>query len=100
MHRHDLHTRRRARAGAGYPPITVTVNVANSAAATLTNAPTVTGGGDPTARRDDKIPVAADACPNGWPRDALNPERADGCSLLDLVWAAGPFATRPRSTRG
>ena len=30
--------------------------------------------------------------PNGWAASALNPERADGCSLLDLVWAAEPFA--------
>lgn len=32
--------------GAAYPAIRITVNVANSAAATLANAVTVTGGGD------------------------------------------------------
>jgi peptidoglycan/xylan/chitin deacetylase (PgdA/CDA1 family) len=81
--------------GASYPPITITVNVANSAAATLTSTATVSGGGDETpASATDTIPVAADACPNGWPREALNPERADGCSLLDLVWQAGPFASQ------
>ena len=40
----------------------------------------------------DDVRVVADACPNGWATSALNPERADGCSLLDLVWAAEPFA--------
>lgn len=50
--------------------------------------------------------VVADACPNGWspdetvwfgpPRvdtDVANPEGADGCTLLDRVWAQEPFAT-------
>src|SRR3954453_3129904 len=73
--------------GAAYPPITMTVSVAGNAAATLNNAPTVLGGGDTTsAAAADPIPVAADACPNGWTAGPLNPERADGCSLLDLVW--------------
>jgi peptidoglycan/xylan/chitin deacetylase (PgdA/CDA1 family) len=91
--------------GEKYPPIVVTVGVANTAGALLRNAPTVAGGGDAAggAAADD-IPVVADACPNGWSREArvafgagadsgvLNPERPDGCSLLDLVWAAEPFA--------
>ena len=81
--------------GAAYPPVTITVNVANSAATSLTNTPTVSGGGDPDgASATDTIPVVPDACPNGWARSALNPERADGCSLLDLVWEAGPFASQ------
>lgn len=51
---------------------------------------------------------AQDACPNGWSPDAEvefappvpaveagvgNPERAGGCTLLDDIWAAEPFAT-------
>ena len=55
----------------------------------------MTGGGDPNgASATDTIPVSPDACPNGWARGSLNPERADGCSLLDLVWEAGPFASQ------
>jgi uncharacterized repeat protein (TIGR01451 family) len=56
-------------------------------------------------------PAAAqeqDACPNGWSPEAEvefappvpaveagvgNPERADGCTLLDDIWAAEPFQT-------
>jgi peptidoglycan/xylan/chitin deacetylase (PgdA/CDA1 family) len=80
--------------GAAYPPITVTVSVASSAAATVTNTASATGGGDAGgATASDPIPVAADACPNGWTAGALNPERADGCTLLDLVWADEPFAS-------
>jgi uncharacterized repeat protein (TIGR01451 family) len=81
--------------GAAYPPITITVNVANSAAATVTNVATVSGGGDADgATASDPIPVIADACPNGWPRSAVNPERTDGCTPLDAVWEAGPFASQ------
>ena len=80
-------------AGAAYPPITVTVAVGSAAAATVRRTATVTGGGDPDgAGAADDVGVVADACPNGWAASALNPERADGCSLLDLVWAAEPFA--------
>ncbi len=71
--------------GASYPPIRMTVAVASTAAATLRNAPTVAGGGDADgASATDDIPVAADACPNGWPATAANPEGADGCTPLDL----------------
>jgi Fe-S cluster biogenesis protein NfuA len=42
-------------AGASYPPITVTVNVASNAPATVTNAVTVSGGGDSNTH------IAADA---------------------------------------
>src|SRR5689334_23030957 len=87
-------------AGASYPPIKITVSVASNAAATLTNAPAVAGGGDATsASASDTIPVQADACPNGWSAEArvlgsdvVNPERADGCTLLDAIWDAEPFA--------
>jgi uncharacterized repeat protein (TIGR01451 family) len=88
-------------AGASYPPVRITVSVASTAAATLTNAPAVSGGGDGTsATASDAIPVAADACPNGWSNEArvldsgvVNPERADGCTLLDAIWDAEPFAS-------
>jgi uncharacterized repeat protein (TIGR01451 family) len=79
--------------GAAYPPIKITVNVANNAAPTLRNAPTVVGGGDASSSAAaDDIAVGVDACPNGWPASTLNPERADGCSLLDFVWDGEPFA--------
>ena len=90
-------------AGASYPPLTVNVTVANTAAASLANAPTVTGGGDATlATGADTIATAVDACPNGFaagqnvtfgpPTPVIdsgvtNPERADGCSLLDAIWS-------------
>ena len=71
--------------GASYPPIRMTVAVASNAAATLRNAPSVTGGGDADgASTTDDILVAADACPNGWPATPANPEGADGCTPLDL----------------
>jgi hypothetical protein len=74
--------------------------VGSNAPATLTNAPTVAGGGDgTTAAASDAIPIQADACPNGWPAetrvlgsDVVNPERADRCTLLDAIWDAEPFA--------
>src|SRR4051794_35672112 len=90
--------------GASYAPITLTVSVANTAAATLTNAPAVQGGGDTTAASgSDAIPLAIDECANGFaagqhitfgpPSPVIdsgvaNPERADGCSLLDAIWSA------------
>ncbi len=40
-------------ANASYPPITLTVNVANNAPASVINSGTVTGGGDPTPSTDD-----------------------------------------------
>ena len=81
--------------GGSYPPVKVTVNTANTTPATVRNAPTVSGGGDATPfSAADDIAVAADACPNGWPASASNPERADGCSLLDLVWEGEPFASQ------
>ena len=95
--------------GASYPPIKITVRVAASAAALLTNSATAVGGGDTSSdAASDAIPVQVDACPNGWsseetvsfgpPAPAIdsgvrNPERPDGCTLLDLVWNAEPFAS-------
>jgi peptidoglycan/xylan/chitin deacetylase (PgdA/CDA1 family) len=53
----------------------------------------------------------ADACPNGWsPEETVsfsppvpaietgvpNPERADGCTLLDVIWDGEPFPSHER----
>jgi uncharacterized repeat protein (TIGR01451 family) len=99
--------------GDSYPPITITVRVANNAAALLTNSASVVGGGDASSSSSaDTIQVRVDACPNGWsPEDevtfsppfapglhggirsgVLNPERPDGCTLLDAIWEGEPFA--------
>lgn len=50
---------------------------------------------------------ADDACPHGWSSEesvwfgppridsgVTNPERADGCTLLDVIWGAEPFTSR------
>ena len=101
-------------AGGSYPPVRMIVNVAADVAAEVTNVATVGGGGDADSSNNsasDTIP-ARDACPNGWsPEETVwfappfrpgrptgldsgvrNPERPDGCTLLDLVWNAEPFA--------
>jgi hypothetical protein len=90
--------------GAAYPPITITVRVASTAPAQVTNTATVTGG----ATASDVIAVVEDVCPNGWSSEVevsfappfggvdsgvVNPERANGCTLLDDVWAGEPFAS-------
>ncbi len=95
--------------GSSYPPVKITVSVANSAAAQLTNSPSVVGGGDAnSSSASDSIPVQVDACPNGWsseetvsfspPTPAIdsgvrNPERPNGCSLLDVIWDGEPFSS-------
>ena len=101
-------------AGDSYPPITITVSIANTAAASLTNSASIAGGGDTSpSSSSDTIPVGVDACPNGWSTDdqvtfsppfrpglhggiqsgVMNPERPDGCTLLDEIWAGEPFAS-------
>jgi peptidoglycan/xylan/chitin deacetylase (PgdA/CDA1 family) len=63
----------------------------------------------PSAAEPAPAPAAADAedaCPGGWSTETTvwfgppridtgiaNPEAADGCTLLDRVWAEEPFAT-------
>src|SRR3954469_24360673 len=91
-------------AGASYPPIKITVRTTNTAPASVTNTASVAGGGSAS----DVIPVALDACPNGWSPDehvkfgppvpavdsgVMNAERADGCSVLDRILEAEPFAS-------
>jgi uncharacterized repeat protein (TIGR01451 family) len=101
--------------GATHERITVVVNVSASAAEELTNTVTVAGGGDANPSNNsatDTIP-ARDACPNGWSPEqtvsfappfrpgrpggidsgVVNAERADGCTLLDLIWDAEPFTS-------
>ncbi|MCE7007253.1 polysaccharide deacetylase family protein [Kibdelosporangium philippinense] len=79
-----------------YPPIRVVVNVAADVPDQLVNTVTVND-----IKRTDVIP-ARDACPNGWaPEQTIsygrsdsgvrNPQRADGCTLQDVVWNAEPF---------
>src|SRR4051812_45502334 len=90
--------------GASYPPIKVTVRTANTAPDTVTNTPTVSGG----ASASDVIPIVLDACPNGWSPDehvqfgppvpavdsgVVNAEDASGCTVLDKIWEAEPFAS-------
>jgi uncharacterized repeat protein (TIGR01451 family) len=67
-----------------YPPIRVVVNVANDVPTTLVN-------------MGDVIP-ARDTCPYGWSPDQTvfgsgvrNPQKADGCTLLDAIWDHAPF---------
>jgi uncharacterized repeat protein (TIGR01451 family) len=85
---------------AAYPPIRVVVDVAASVPAVLTNTVRLTGGGSAS----ESIP-ARDACAYGWPvgsgisfdgtdSGVPNPERADGCTLLDLIWASEPFHSK------
>jgi uncharacterized repeat protein (TIGR01451 family) len=95
-------------AGASYPPIKVTVKTANTAPDSVTNSVTVSGGGSAAHTATDVIPVVLDACPNGWSPDETvefgppvpavssgvpNAERADGCTVLDKIWEAEPFAS-------
>ncbi|HEY6892092.1 MAG TPA: polysaccharide deacetylase family protein [Solirubrobacter sp.] len=95
--------------GASYPEIKVTVKTANTAAASVTNAVTVSGGGDADgASASDVIAIVTDACTNGWAASekiqfappvpaidsgVLNVERMDGCTVLDKIWEAEPFAS-------
>jgi uncharacterized repeat protein (TIGR01451 family) len=83
---------------AAYPPIRVVLDVADSVPAVLTNTVRLSNGSSVT----DQIP-ARDACTYGWSDEAtvsfdgvdsgvVNPSRADGCTLLDLIWNAEPFA--------
>ena len=102
-------------AGATAPPITITVRVANTAPAQLTNTATATSGED-GATASDPITVTEDACPNGWSPETevtfappfgpglhggihtgvTNPEQPDGCTLLDDIWDGEPFANHGR----
>lgn len=89
------------------------VNVAGTVAEEIANTATVTSGGDADPSNHsatDTIP-ARDACPNGWSPEqtvsfappfrpgmpggihtgVVNPERPDGCTLLDRIWDREPF---------
>ncbi len=99
-------------AGASYPPITITAITAPTAAATLTNAPTVAIGSQ-TGSTTDTISVVGDDCPNGWTPEqeitispawgaglhggihtgVINPTKPDGCTFLDELWALEPYSS-------
>lgn len=85
---------------AAYPPIRVVVDVADSVPAVVTDTARLAGG----ASASESIPTR-DACTYGWlggvgisfdgvDSGVANPERADGCSLLDLIWASETFPSK------
>lgn len=96
---------------ATHPPITIIVDVAADVPAAVTTSATASAGSH-TASATDTIP-ARDACAYGWSADqnvsfappfrpgrpggidsgVRNPERADGCTLLDRIWDAEPFTS-------
>src|SRR5262249_51927389 len=72
--------------GASYPPITLTVNVANNAPALVTNTATVSGGGALN-------PAGGTAFVRGL--NAANPHDFDGDGKSDILWrlTSGQVAT-------
>ena len=70
-------------AGASYPAITVTVNVAANAASPQTNQVSVSGGGSATANATDSTTIAAP--------QALRFVPITPCRIADTRTAAGPF---------
>ncbi len=69
-------------ANASYPPITLTVNVANNAPSSVINSGTVSGGGDPTPSTDDDPTTVKSDQPRDQqvPHRQLHP-RPDRCDL-------------------
>jgi uncharacterized repeat protein (TIGR01451 family) len=100
--------------GAAYAPVKLVVDVAGDVPAQVSSSATVVSG---SARESatDTIP-ARDACPYGWsPEQTVsfappfrpgrpggidsgvrNPQQADGCTLLDVIWNAEPFDSHQR----
>jgi peptidoglycan/xylan/chitin deacetylase (PgdA/CDA1 family) len=106
--------------GAVFPSIEILGNVAKDAPAAITITAQVSGGGDVSTSNNstsDRVP-ARDACPYGWsPEQTVsfappfrpgrpggidsgvrNPELPDGCTLLDVIWRAGPFKSHANFT--
>jgi peptidoglycan/xylan/chitin deacetylase (PgdA/CDA1 family) len=104
--------------GSAFPSIEVLGNVASHPPAAITITARVSGGGDDSPSNNstsDRVP-ARDACPYGWsPEQTVsfappfrpgrpggidsgvrNPERPDGCTLLDVIWQAGSFKTHAK----
>lgn len=104
--------------GSAFPSIEVLGNVASHPPAAITITARVSGGGDVSPSNNstsDRVP-ARDACPYGWsPEQTVsfappfrpgrpggidsgvrNPERPDGCTLLDVIWQAGSFKTHAK----
>ena len=81
-------------AGASYPPITVTVNVAADAPPWVTNTAAVSGGGSATAQATD--PTASPRAP----RRSSNRTRSHAATgTADMVATGGASRTTPRLTR-
>jgi peptidoglycan/xylan/chitin deacetylase (PgdA/CDA1 family) len=101
--------------GSVFPSIKILGNVASHPPAAITITARVSGGGDVNTSNEsasDRV-AARDACPYGWSPERTvsfappfwpgrpggidsgvrNPERPDGCTLLDVIWRAGPFKT-------
>jgi peptidoglycan/xylan/chitin deacetylase (PgdA/CDA1 family) len=88
------------------PPVRILVNAAADIPAAVTARATATAGSQ-SAAAIDTVP-ARDACAYGWPAGRSvsfappfggidsgvpNPSQADGCTLLDRIWAAEPFSS-------
>lgn len=84
-----------------YPPVRVRVVIAETIGEQVIRTAIVTANG--LTSSDTELIAARDACPHGWsPAQTVsftpgadsgvsNPERADGCTLLDVIWDAEPF---------
>lgn len=88
-------------AGASYPAITVTVNVAAAAASPQTNSVTLTGGGSPPATANDSTTILApftDTSPSDFFFDAVNLMReysvTAGCSVSPPMYCPNDNVTR------
>jgi uncharacterized repeat protein (TIGR01451 family) len=97
-----------------YPSIRVIVDVAADVPTDIAN--TATASDDRSSISATDLVPARDGCPNGWsPEQTVsfsppfrpgrpggidsgvrNPQRADGCTLLDVIWNAEPFRSHAR----
>jgi hypothetical protein len=77
-------------AGASYPPITVTVNVAANASSPQVNSVTVSGGGSATTTTTDSTVITTPT-----PQQALRFVPITPCRITDTRTAAGPFGGPP-----
>ena len=78
-------------AGASYPPITVTVNVASNAATIVTNTATVSGGGDSNPANN----TANDATTINAAASIANPVTLVGWDMHGLVGGSGIWGPSP-----
>ena len=80
-------------AGASYPPITVTVNVATNAATSVTNTATVSGGGDSNPANN----TASDVTTINAAVSIANPVTLIGWDMHPLVGGSGIYGVSPLS---